>query len=403
MAKLAIDGGTPVRTKPFSPWPIFGELEEQLVLQAVRSGKWGGVGTTVSDEYQPMLPQIEKKFAEYQNARYGVSVANGTVAITSALQAAEVRPGDEVIVPAYTFIASATAGLSYGVIPVFVDIEEDTLLIDPTKIEQAITPRTKAIIAVHIAGAPANMTEIKKIAEKYNLIVIEDAAQAVGAEWEGKKVGALGHLGTFSFQSSKNLNCGEGGMVITNDEELWRRCWSVSNLGRSPGGKFYQHDYIGQNYRMTELQAALLLAQMTHLEEQMKRREASVERLNRLLQEIDGIRLLSYDARITRHANHIYMFKLDASITDKVAKDDFIKKLNAEGIPAQAGYIPLNQNTAIQAAIEQWSGRKMINDCPVCERLCEKEVVWLPQRVLLSDEEAIHDVATAIDKVLRSY
>lgn len=403
MEKLAIDGGNPVRTEPFKRWPIFGELEEQLILQVVRSGKWGGSGTTVSDQFQPLLPEMEKKFAQLHEAKYAVSCVNGTVALTVAMQALGVKPGDEVIVPSYTFIASASAALAYGAIPVFVDIEEDTLLIDPNKIEQAITNKTKAIMAVHIAGAPANMTKISEIAKKNNLAVIEDSAQAVGAEWEGKKIGAIGDIGTFSFQSSKNLNSGEGGMIVTNNEQLWEKAWSICNVGRVPDGAWYQHDRLGQNYRMTEFQAAILLAQMTRLEEQMRERESSASLLNQLLQDIKGIRLLKNDSSITRHAHHLYMFKLDSVITEQVKKEDFIEKLNAEGIPAAAGYVPLNQNQAILSSVEERTGNKRIDSCPVSETLCEKEVVWLTQDVLISGEKAIHDVAAAVRKVMNSY
>src|SRR5690606_34782400 len=179
-----------------------------LLKEVLESGKWGGAGGAGNKKFEPKLPLMEKKFAALQNTEYAVSVVNGTVAITVALQAAGVKSGDEVIIPPYTFIATATACLAFGAIPVVADIEEDTLLIDPEKIEALITPKTKAIIAVHIAGSPANMTRINEIASKHGLAVIEDAAQAVGASWEGKGVGGLGDLGTFSLQSSKNLNSG---------------------------------------------------------------------------------------------------------------------------------------------------------------------------------------------------
>ncbi|TMV50195.1 DegT/DnrJ/EryC1/StrS family aminotransferase [Paenibacillus mesophilus] len=400
MEKLAVNGGTPARTTPFAAWPVVGEIELQLLKEVLESGKWGGAGGAAKPNYEPKLPQMERKFAELQNAQYAVSVVNGTVAITVALQAAGVKPGDEVIVPPYTFIATASAALAYGIIPVFADIEEDTLLIDPEKIEPLITPKTKAIIAVHIAGTPANMTRLKEIAAKHGLALIEDAAQAVGASWEGQGVGSIGDLGTFSLQSSKNLNAGEGGIITTNNRDYWENAWSVCNVGRIPNGGWYQHERFGQNYRMTEFQAAVVLAQMTRLEEQMRKREGNAKLLDELLTGVEGIRLLKQDARITRHAYHLYMFKLDPAMAEK---DDFIKKVNAEGVPLAAGYIPLNRNKSIIETTAMWTGEERIYDCPVCERLCEKEAVWLTQNILLSDEQAIREVAHALQKVARSY
>jgi len=394
--KLAIDGGTPVRTKPFPEWPIFGELEEKMILDVVRSGKWGGTGRV-------MLPQIEEKFAAAHDAKYAVSIVNGTVAITIALQAAGVQPGDEVIMPPYTFIATASSALLFGAIPVFVDVEADTLLLDPDKVEAAITPKTKAIIAVHIGGAPAHLTKLKAIAAKHNLRLIEDSAQAVGAQWNGTGVGAQGDLGTFSFQSSKNINSGEGGMILTNDERMADMAWSLANVGRIRNGGWYQHEHIGWNLRMTEFQAAILLAQMTRLEEQMKAREHNGQLLTELLSGIDGVQVLRRDPGVTRHAYHLYMFKLDSALADRIEKNDVIKKLNAEGIGASSGYVSLNQNKAVIYETKKWTGEERIYSCPISERLCDKEVLWLHQNMLLGDESDVHDIAKAVRKVISSY
>jgi dTDP-4-amino-4,6-dideoxygalactose transaminase len=382
-----LEGGTPVRTERFPAWPEFGQLEEQLVLEVIRSGKWGGSGAVHSSEYSPKLPEMERRFAELHEAQHAISVVNGTVAITVALHAAGVKPGDEVIVPPYTFIATAAAALAYGAVPVFVDIEEDTLLLDPEKIAAAITPRTKAVIPVHLAGAPANMSRVKEVAAEHRLRVIEDAAQAVGAKWEGRSVGAIGDLGTFSL----------------HDQELADIAWSLCNVGRSRSGGWYQHDRIGQNYRMTELQAAIVLAQMSRLEDQMQRREANAALLTNLLNEISGISVVKADSRITRHANHLYMFRIAKEVTDRIEKSDFIRKLGAEGIPVSYGYIPLHRNEAIIKAVNTIVGEERSYDCPISERLSDKEVLWLGQNVLLADEKAMYDVAAAIRKVIESY
>ncbi|MFD0867615.1 DegT/DnrJ/EryC1/StrS family aminotransferase [Paenibacillus residui] len=395
MEKLAIDGGTPVRTKPFAEWPIYGELEQQLLLEVLHSGKWGGTGRI-------KLPELEEKFAAYHDAKHAVTVVNGTVAITVALQAAGVQPGDEVIMPPYTFIATASSALMFGAIPVFVDVDPETLLLDPDKVEAAITDKTKAIIAVHIAGAPANMTRLKEIAHKHRLKLIEDAAQAVGARWENVGVGAIGDLGTFSFQSSKNINSGEGGIILTNSEELADMAWSLSNVGRVRDGAWYQHEHIGWNLRMTEFQAAILLGQMTRLDEQIALREKNAALLTELLQDIEGVEVFKRDPRITTHAHHLYMFKIASGLTDRISKEDVIAKLNAEGIPVAAGYVPLNKNKAVLAEIEKWTGERREFSCPVSEKASEKEVLWIVQNMLLGDEQDIQDIAHGVRKVMQS-
>jgi dTDP-4-amino-4,6-dideoxygalactose transaminase len=395
METLAIDGGTPVRTRPFPQWPVFGEEEERLLLEALRSGGWGGTARN-------KLPELERRFAELHDAAHAVTVVNGTLAITVALQAAGVNPGDEVIMPPYTFIATATSALLFGAVPVFADVEPDTLALDPDKVEAAITPRTKAIVAVHIGGAPADMTRLKQIADRHGLRLIEDAAQAAGAKWDGRGVGAIGDLGTFSFQSSKNVTAGEGGIILTNNGELADLAWSLANVGRVREGGWYQHERIGWNLRMTEFQAAVLLAQLDRMEEQTAVRERNGRLLTELLSDIEGVRTLRRDERVTRHAWHLYMFKLAPELADRVDKQDIIRKLNAEGIPVSPGYVPLNKNEAVLREVEKWTGARREYDCPVSERAAEKEVLWLHQNVLLGGEEDMHDIAKAVRKVLRA-
>jgi dTDP-4-amino-4,6-dideoxygalactose transaminase len=396
MDQLAINGGNPVRTDPFPDWPIYGKEEEEMLLEVVRSGNWGGTNRN-------KLPELERKFSQLQQAAYAIPTVNGTLGITVALQAAGVNPGDEVIMPPYTFIATATAALMFGAIPVFVDVEEDTLSLDPAKIEKRITPKTKAIIPVHIAGAPANMTEINRIAKKHGLVVMEDAAQAVGAEWNHQRVGALGDLGSFSFQSGKNITSGEGGMILTNNQEFAEKAWSLANVGRIPKGAWYQHERIGWNLRMTEFQAAILLAQLTRLEEQFQTREKNARLLNQFLTEIEGLKPTGRDHRVNRHAYHMYMFRLEKAVTDTVAKQDFIEKMNAEGIPVTSGYNSLNQNQAVMNETRKWLGEEKRYSCPISEIACEKEIIWLPQRVLLGNEKDMEDIAHAIKKVMKSY
>jgi dTDP-4-amino-4,6-dideoxygalactose transaminase len=394
MEKLAINGGPPVRTKSFPQWPVFGDEERRHILEVVNSGQWGGIARN-------KLEQFERQFAAVQDAEYAIAVTNGTIAITLALKAAGVGPGDEVIIPPYTFIATATAPLMFGAIPVFADIEPDTFLIDPEKIEEAITPGTKAIIAVHIAGASVDMTRLNAIAQKHKIAVIEDSAQAVGTQWEGKGVGALGDMGTFSFQSSKNMTSGEGGIIVSNNKEMADQAWSMANVGRIRDGGWYQHESVGWNFRMTEFQAAILLAQMTRLDEQCERREKNAKLLTELLSEIEEIRTLKRDPRITRHSYHLYMFRLNPEIADRFQKGDIAKKLSAEGIPCSTGYVSLNRNKAVIAETKKLTGEEKIYSCPISERICEKEAFWLSQNLLLGDEQDMYDIVRAVKKVIR--
>jgi len=390
MANLAILGGKPVREKPFPSWPIFDEREEKILIEVLRSGKWGRVNGKKNEEF-------EEKFAKYHSAKFGITCTNGTAALEIALRAMDIGPGDEVIVPAYTFIATASAVLMVGAKPVFVDIDPETYNIDTKKIESAITPKTKAIIPVHLAGCPANMDDILNIAKKYNLRVLEDAAQAHGAEWRGKKVGALGDMGIFSFQSSKNMNAGEGGIILTNDEELAEKAWSYMNVGRSKKGEWYMHYYLSGNYRLTEFQAGILLAQLERLEDLMRIREENAKYLTEKLREVEGVEPLKIDDRVTRHAYHLYIFRYNPKYFKGLSKMDFVKAMNAEGIPLKPGYtVPLYKLPAIKNSIK---GAYENVYLPVTEKACQEEGVWFSQNVLLGTKEDMDDIVKAIRKI----
>lgn len=400
---LAIHGGTPVRSRPWPQWPIFDETEEHAILDVLRSGKWWSVEGTKVREF-------EDAFARFHDAQFAVCVTNGTAALEVALRAAHIGCGDEVIVPPYTFIATATAVLAVGATPVFVDVEEESLNIDPAKIEEAITPRTRAVIPVHIAGCPADMDGVLEVARKHNLLVIEDAAQAHAAEWKGTKVGAIGDMGCFSFQASKNLNAGEGGAVITNDPHWADQIWSVHNVGRVRGGRWYEHHVLGGNFRMTEFQAAILLCQLRRLPEQTERRTRNAQKLTELLSQIPGIRPPRPDPRVTRHAYHLYIFRYNKEAFGGRPREEFLRALNAEGVPCSAGYVPLYKERVFvnRPASNDLCQRSMLKDyskvyCPVCERACAEEAVWLYQNMLLGDEEDMADIATAIAKVQRAF
>jgi dTDP-4-amino-4,6-dideoxygalactose transaminase len=398
---LAIHGRSKTREVPFPAWPVYGEAEEEALLQVLRSSRWGRIDGD-------RVRAFEEAFAAYQDARYGVACASGTVALRLAILAAGVDEGDEVIVPPYTFVATASAVAEANCVPVFADIEPDTYNIAPAAIEAAITSRTRAIIPVHFAGQAARMDQIMAIGRRHGLVVIEDAAHAHGAAYQGRKLGAIGDMGCFSFQSSKNLTAGEGGMILTDSAEYERLCRSLHNCGRLPEGAWYEHHLLGGNYRMTEFQGALLLAQLARLEEQTAIREANGQYLNARLAEIPGIRPLTRGHGETRHSYHLYIFRYDPEPFDGVPRDRFLAALRAEGIPCSAGYPiglyaqPLFADRAFGPFGGARRGRAELSyhpaAFPVCEQAC-REACWLFQPMLLGTRKDMDDIVAAIWKV----
>lgn len=397
---LALTGGTPVRQKRFPSWPIHDESDAQAVADVIRSGIWGLGGRNISE--------FEKRFAAYQDAPYGVVTCNGTVSLLLALIALGVGPGDEVLIPAYTFIATASSVLQAGAVPVMVDIDPDTYCMDPEAAEAAITPRTACIVPVHVAGHPADLDRLGEIAKRHKLALLEDAAQAHGAQWKGRGVGSYGDLGTFSFQASKNLASGEGGMIVSCNELLANMCLAYRNCGRWEGGSGARR-VLGYNLRMTEMQAALLLSQMKRLDEQTRLRNENGIYLAEKLSEIEGIRPLKRDERTTRHAYHLFVFRFDASVWG-IPLNVFLEALSAEGIPCSRGYLPLYRDPAFipfgQSCPAAWEG---IGDqlarvdyqqlfLSVTEK-ASSEAVWLTQSILLGTKEDMDDIVTAVAKL----
>jgi dTDP-4-amino-4,6-dideoxygalactose transaminase len=404
-ALLAMDGGPKTREKPWHPWPVWDETEEKALLDVLHSGQWWMVGGE-------RVKEFEEAFARFHDAKHAVCVTNGTAALEVALRALGIGCGDEVIVPPYTFIATASSVLAVSATPVFVDIEPGSLNMDQSKIEAAITPRTKAIIPVHIAGGPADMDGILEVARKHDLRVIEDAAQAHGAEWKGRKVGALGDMGTFSFQASKNLNAGEGGVIVTNDDDLADRAWSVANVGRTKSGKWYEHHVLGGNFRLTEWQGAILLAQLSRLADQTRRRNENAGYLTERLSAITGIKPLPRDPRVTSHAYHLFVFRYDPDKFGGRSREEFIRAVNAEGVPCTAGYVPLYKEVVFQRkTVGQgaWCQASSHIDyaayeaqCPVCEEVCQ-DAVWIIQHLLLGPREDMDDIVAAVGKIQRAW
>ena len=398
---LAINGGEKTVKNSFT-WPVFDESEVDAVTQVARSGQWG------NPDCKGLVEKFEQEFAAACESKYAISCVNGSVALRLALIASGVRPGDEVIIPPYTFIATATAVVEANCVPVFVDIEADTYNLNPDLIERAITPRTKAIIPVHFGGQACNMDRIMEIARKHKLVVIEDAAHAHGAEYKSKKLGSIGDAGCFSFQSSKNINAGEGGLVVTNNESLFNMMNSLRNVGRVQGGEWYEHHYLGCNYRITQFQAALLSTQLSRLEEQTAIREKNAQYLTQLLSSIDGVSPLTRGHGETIHCYHLYIFRYDKSKFGGLAKKEFSQMLSAEGVPSFMGYpkpiykqpVFQNKNFMCYAIPEEVSYRDV--SCPVAERACYEEAIWILQHAMLGTREDMEQFAEAIRKIQRA-
>ena len=336
MSELALLGGKKSKTKPFPVWPQYDDAEREALMQVLESRVWWRTPGTRTLEF-------EQAFAKYHGAKHGIAVTNGTAAIEVVMAALGIGPGDEVIIPDFTFVATASAVLFAGAMPVMVDVSAETHCIDPDLVEAAITPRTKAIIAVHMGGHPADLDRLGGIAAKHNLALVEDSSHAHSTEWRGRRIGTFGSAGTFSFQSSKLMTAGEGGIVITNDDQVERMARSVHDCGRMPGEWFYSHYIYGSNYRLSEWQGAVLHAQLGRLDQQTQHRHRNARLLDQLLGKIAGITPQTLDSRCTRNGHYAYIFNVDHGAFAGISTEDFIKALNAEGIPTQASYPPVHE------------------------------------------------------------
>jgi perosamine synthetase len=398
----ALLGGTPVRQAPFPSWPVADAREEDALVRVIRSGRWNRGDNVVA---------FEATYASLTGAKHCLATANGTSALITSLAALGIGPGDEVIVPPYTFVATINAVLLMRALPVFIDTDIETFQIDARKVERGITGTTKLILPVHLGGSAADLDTILEIGRRRGIAVVEDACQAHLAEWRARKVGTYGKAGCFSFQASKNLNAGEGGAILTGDDEFVESCYRFHNnsRGRRNTGDDFSYRSIGANLRLTEFQAALLTAQMTRLQEQTRTRDGNAAHLTKLLNQIPGITPARMYDGCTRNAYHLYMFRYDASRFAGLPRAAFIKALAAEGIPTQSGYTPLNKQPFLddalsapgfraiysKARIDQWREQ---NQCPQNDRLCT-EAVWIVQTMLLGPRRDMEDIAEAVRKV----
>jgi len=393
----AILGGQKIHTTGWSDWPLWNPAtDEARLLEVIRSGVWSRSRT---------VTEFEQKWAEVIGAKRCLTTVNGTNALICAIKNLDIGAGDEVITTPFTFIATTISILQNGAIPVFADIDPSTLQIDPKKIEEKITPRTRAIVPVHIYGLPADMEKIMSIAKKHNLLVVEDACQAWLAEINHKKVGTFGDAGCFSFQNSKHCPMGEGGAIVSDNEEYMDRCYSYHNFG---GLKI-----TGTKMRLSEYQAAIGLAQLKRLDEQTTTRNENADYLRLKLKEIPGIIPHRLYDNVTRGAYHLWPFRYKKAEFKDLSRADFMKALNAEGIPCGSGYSAgLNTAPYIKDAFDSKNFRKMYtadelnfdkyvarNQCPLNDHACSEENVSFSQRILLGSRSDMDDIVMAVKKI----
>ncbi len=409
MSELAILGGPKTRTEPYPEWPVWDERDIQAVTEVVRSGRWGGYPYP-----GPKTAELARRFAEMQGGGYAVPMINGTVTMEVALRAAGIGWGDEVIVPAYTFQATASAPMSAGAIPVIVDVDPNTYCLDPKAAVKAITSKTKAIIPVHLGHQMADMDAIMELAEKHSLIVIEDCAHAHGAKWRGRGAGTIGHFGSFSLQSSKTLTSGEGGILLCKSAEHAALAASIIDCGRPHalgGGEEDKNGLAlqGGNFRLSELQAALALVGIERFPTQAKQREEMAAYMDESLSEVNGVRVLKRDPRHTTRSFYRYIFAIDPA-TFGVEHDLLCGALHFEGIDCWVGYEamhnyelfqPQKSNLAVPKAFPEYFDFSKMS-FPEAARACEHEAIWLDESVFRAGTMGVDDAIAAIKKIQRN-
>jgi perosamine synthetase len=389
--------GSRAADRPAGSWPVWDATEESALRDVLNSGRWSRTSGG------PRLAAFEAAFAARQKAKYCIATSSGTTALLTTLGALGIGPGDEVILPPYTFVATFNVITASYALPVFVDTDPKTFQIDPAKIAAAVTPRTRAILPVHIGGSPADLGAIAPVAKAKNIPVIEDACQAPLAELRGTPVGAIGLGGCFSFQASKNLNAGEGGAVVTNDESFANLCHNFHTPGAPKPGPTAGR---GSNFRLTEFQAGVLIAQMTRLDAQSKTREENAKYLTEMLERIPGITPAKLVDGCTRSAWHLYMMRYDRREFANLPRAKFLAALAKAGVAASGGYTNLTQTAHVKAlagnphyqkiygptAMIRWLESSV---CPVNNTLCD-EAVWLTQTTLLRPRTEMERIATVI-------
>ena len=395
--RLALDGGAPVRKAPFAPWPVFAEDEVEAVAAVLASGK---VNYWTGEQSQA----FEREFAEFVGVKYAVALANGTAALELALYALGIGPGDEVVVPSKTFIASASCVVRVGATPVVADIDPDSQNITAASIEAVLTPRTKAVIAVHLAGWPCEMDEILALAKARGLYVVEDCAQSVGARYKGRATGAMGDIGAFSFCQDKIITTGgEGGMLVTDSLELWEKAWSYKDHGKSyaavferehPLGFRWLHESFGTNWRITEMQAAIGRLQLKKLPQWLAARRRNAGYLNQGLSAVPGLRLALPPAHSEHAYYKYYVFLRPDLLRPEWNVQRLLDAIGVEGIPCGVG--ACSEIYLEKAFTDAGLGPKA--PLPVARRLADSSLMFMLHPGLT--EEDMQDTCAALVKVM---
>jgi dTDP-4-amino-4,6-dideoxygalactose transaminase len=407
--KLALDGGTPVRDVRLRPW------------RKLHGNSWsawrGGAGAALRSVFlsgmeglpQPLATKFAEQWAQYCGCRFGLLLPHGTDALRIGLAAAldhdGLDYGGEIIMPNLSFIASVNAALDRRFGAVFVDVDPYTLLIDPKCVEEAIVPgKTRAIMPVYLFGQSADMTALREIAQRHELRIIEDAAQAHGAAWETGPVGSLGDVAGFSFQSFKNLHCGEGGALTTNDEALFERAYALHNVGRARSdGERWDHYSLGWNCRPTEYQAALLLHRFNFLEHEQEQRRRNFFRLHELLQNVRCVETQAIHPGVRKHGVHMFVMRYKQESCGRISIGDFLRACGAEGAPVYRGYeTPISEQPALQKLMAKRPDYFRIMPTPVSNQ-ATKELIYIAQEIFLGSEADMEEIAAAVSKVETHY
>lgn len=422
MTELALYGGPKAVRKPFPTWPVWDEADQQALVGVLNSGKWWmyayGEAELGSESDGPsersQVEQFEEEFARYHRVKHGIAVTNGSTALDICMRAIGLEAGDEVITTPYTFFATSGCILNANALPVYVDIHPDTYNLDPAQIEAAITPRTRAILPVYFGGELADVEAIARIAAKHGLKVIEDAAQAQGVSLrDGRYAGSFGDAAIFSFQASKCLTCGEGGLILTDSDEMAEAAWSLRHYGRSKDGLWYEHHRLGWNSRMSEFQGALLRTQLRRLAQQNACRMANVKYFFEQLQQVEGLTPLELHPEGQNHSHYLVMLRYNSAAWGGLPRARFLEALNAEGVPATAGYSfpsfdnPLFQRMDLASPRSVYmSGRSAPIDysrfaerCPNAVRACKEEAIWLMHHLFLGGRDHVDMLIEAIYKI----
>lgn len=398
---LAFYGGEPIRCTAFPEWPVFSDTERSLLIETLESRRWWATQGTKVKEF-------ERKWGTYNHGTTSVAVTNGSHTLEIALLALGVGEGDEVIVPNWTFFATVAAVLMINAVPVLVDVKLDTGCIDASLVRKAITKRTKAVIPVHIAGSCADMDALLQIAKEFDLAIVEDCAHAHGSSWDDIPAGMIGDAGSYSFQSSKLMTAGEGGAIISKHADVLSRARSLADCGRLPGEWFYSHYSLGGNYRMTEWQGAVLLAQLERFPEQRAIRSENAKLLNSEFAKIPGIYPQKREVRCTSQGNYCYVLRVDKN-TFGLERDRIRELLISEGIPLTMAYPALSKlelftnPRGLEPRIRKQINSKSISEvfAPISEMLAES-TLWFNTSILMGENNDALDAVRALHKIFEN-